>query len=62
MKKLYRNVYDKMIAGVCSGIADYFSIDKSLVRLITAFLLLLLFWVTLPVYILAWCILPVKNY
>ncbi len=62
MKKLYRNVYDKMIAGVCSGLADYFNIDKSLVRLATVFLGLLLFWVVLPTYIVAWVILPIKNY
>ena len=33
MKKLYRDKNDKMIAGVCSGIANYFGIDKTIVRL-----------------------------
>jgi phage shock protein C len=33
-KKLYRSQKEKMIAGVCSGIADYFDIDPTLVRLI----------------------------
>ena len=32
-KKLYRNTENKMLAGVCSGIADYFDIDSTLVRL-----------------------------
>ena len=32
-KKLYRNTDNKMLAGVCSGIADYFDIDPTLVRL-----------------------------
>ncbi len=32
-KKLYRNPENKMLAGVCSGIADYFNIDPTLVRL-----------------------------
>ena len=32
-KKLYRNTENKMLAGVCSGIADYFNIDPTLVRL-----------------------------
>ena len=32
-KKLYRNTSNKMLAGVCSGIADYFGIDATLVRL-----------------------------
>lgn len=33
-KKLYRSVEDRMIAGVCAGIADYFDVDPTLVRLI----------------------------
>ena len=32
-KKLYRSVTDRMLCGVCGGIADYFSIDPTLVRL-----------------------------
>lgn len=32
-KKLYRNTSDKMLCGVCSGIADYFKIDPTLIRL-----------------------------
>ena len=32
-KKLYRNTENKMLAGVCSGIADYVNIDPTLVRL-----------------------------
>ncbi|WOO88441.1 PspC domain-containing protein [Mollicutes bacterium LVI A0078] len=62
MKKLYRNDYDKVIAGVCSGIAEYFAIDKSLVRIVTVFLGFVLFWAILPTYIIAWMILPIKNY
>ena len=32
-KRLYRNKQDKMIAGVCSGLGDYFDIDPTVVRL-----------------------------
>ncbi|KPU27789.1 hypothetical protein TR13x_00010 [Caloranaerobacter sp. TR13] len=32
-QKLYRSTSDKMIAGVCGGIAEYFNIDSTLVRL-----------------------------
>lgn len=35
-KKLYRNTGNKMIAGVCAGIADYINIDPTLVRLLWA--------------------------
>lgn len=31
-KKLMRNMNDRAIAGVASGLADYFEIDKTLVR------------------------------
>ena len=32
-KKLYRSDENKMLAGVCGGIAEYFNIDPTLVRL-----------------------------
>ncbi len=61
-KKLYRSRTKKMIAGVCGGLADYFDIDISLVRLIfvgislvTAIIPMLIF------YVIAWVILPVEE-
>ena len=32
-KKLYKSETNKMLAGVCGGIAEYFNIDATLVRL-----------------------------
>ena len=32
-KKLYKSNTDKKLAGVCGGIAEYFNIDSTLVRL-----------------------------
>lgn len=32
-KKLYRSNTDKKLAGVCGGIAEYFDIDPTIVRL-----------------------------
>ncbi len=32
-KKLYKSVADKKLGGVCGGIAEYFGIDSTLVRL-----------------------------
>ncbi|MBP9998948.1 MAG: PspC domain-containing protein [Bacteroidales bacterium] len=37
-KRLYRNVNNKMIGGVCSGIADYFELDPTIIRLGWVFL------------------------
>ena len=34
MKKLYRSTHDKKIAGVCGGIAEYFDMDPTIVRLL----------------------------
>lgn len=33
MKRLYRSRQDRMVCGVCGGIAEYFDLDPTLVRL-----------------------------
>lgn len=33
-KKLYKDPYDKKLAGVCGGLGNYFNIDPTVVRLI----------------------------
>lgn len=38
-RKLRRSSSNKMLAGVCSGIADFFGIDSTIVRLIWAVLI-----------------------
>ncbi len=56
-KRLYRSRQDKIIGGVCSGIAKYFDIDPTLVRL--GFILLFFAeGVGLLTYIIAWIIIP----
>ncbi len=37
MRKLYRSKTERMLSGVCGGIAVYFNIDPTVVRLIWAF-------------------------
>ena len=34
MKNLYKSNHSKMVAGVCGGIAEYFGIDPTIVRLL----------------------------
>ena len=58
-KKLYRSKKDKMIAGVCGGIAEYFDVDSTLVRLLTV-IFVLLGGAGVVVYIIAWIIIPQK--
>ena len=55
--RLRRSSDDRMIGGVCGGVAEFFGLDVSLVRLAT--LLLILFGgLSLWVYILLWIIVP----
>lgn len=58
--RLYRSVYDKMLGGVCSGIAKFFGVDPTLVRLIWVFAVLCLGFGLLA-YILAWIIIPEER-
>jgi phage shock protein C len=56
-KKLTRSTTDRMIAGVCSGLADYFSLDPVLVRL--AFAIFTLAGGAGPlIYLVLWIIMP----
>ncbi len=56
-KKLYRSVDNKVLFGVCGGIAEYFGIDAALVRLVWA-AITLFFGLGLVLYILAIFIIP----
>jgi phage shock protein C len=58
MKKLYRNTKNAWIAGVCSGIADYFGLDPTLVRLLWVLLLIVPPFPSIFGYIIAWVIIP----
>ena len=61
MKKLYRTEgSDATICGVCGGIAEYFGIDPTIVRLIAAALIIFV-GVSLWVYIVAALIIPKKS-
>ena len=58
-KKMTLNTQDKMVAGVLSGIADYFDVDVALIRLIgVATLIITVFFPFALFYICAWIILP----
>ena len=56
-KRLYRTREGRVIAGVCAGLAAYFSIDPTLVRL--AFAVLTIFGgAGLLLYLVAWIVIP----
>jgi phage shock protein C len=56
-RKLYRSRNRRMVAGVCGGLADYFNIDATVIRVL--FLILTVFGGTgLVVYLVMWIIVP----
>jgi phage shock protein PspC (stress-responsive transcriptional regulator) len=55
-RRLVRSRTDRRIAGVCGGLAEFFGIDSTLLRV--AFVLFGLFGVGELVYLLLWLIVP----
>jgi phage shock protein C len=60
-KKLYRDEYHKVLGGVCSGLAEYFEMDVTIVRLLFAFTFFIMGVGLIP-YIVLWIVLPRKDY
>lgn len=61
VKRLMRSHGDKVIGGVCGGIAKFTNIDPTLLRIVT--LLLVLFGgLSLWIYIILWILLPIESH
>lgn len=60
IKRLYRSEKDRMIGGVCGGIAEYFEVDPVLIRVI-AVVLLFMSGFGLLAYLVLWVIVPTKS-
>src|ERR1700761_8255708 len=60
-KRLYRDDQNKMLGGVCAGLAEYFDIDITVMRLLFAFAFILAGVGFVP-YIILWIVLPRKTY
>jgi phage shock protein C len=57
VKRLTRSSTDKKIAGVCAGLAEYFDLEPTIVRIVwllavfcagTGFLIYIILWIALP--------------
>jgi phage shock protein PspC (stress-responsive transcriptional regulator) len=59
--RLYRDNSDKLLGGVCSGIASYMNVDPSVIRLLFAIITFGGFGFGFLLYILLWIILPAKD-
>lgn len=61
MSKLYLSNSDRKISGVCGGIAEYFNIDSTVVRIIFVVGTLIGFGSLILVYIVAALIMPKQS-
>lgn len=60
MKKLVRSSRNKVIAGICAGLGEYFNIDVTVVRLIMVVLGLFSFGSIALAYLIAMLIVPLE--
>ena len=59
-KKLFRSKKNKVIAGVCGGIGEYFGVDPILIRLLWV-IFTLMGGAGVLAYIIAWVIIPEEK-
>lgn len=60
LKRLYRSETHRVIAGVCGGLADYFALDATLIRII--FVILSVFnGIGVVIYLVLWLIVPTES-
>jgi phage shock protein PspC (stress-responsive transcriptional regulator) len=57
-KRLTRRSNDRMVAGVCAGVADYLGLDVTLVRLLTVVAAIFSVGAVVVAYIAAWILMP----
>lgn len=60
-KRLYRNEFEKVIAGVSSGIADYMEVDVTIIRLLFVLSTVFLVGTGVLVYLVMWIVVPVNR-
>ncbi|HLU32795.1 MAG TPA: PspC domain-containing protein [Natronosporangium sp.] len=57
-RQLRRSRSDRMVAGVCAGIAEYLRLDPTLIRVGFAVLVLISWGLALVAYVLGWILIP----
>jgi phage shock protein PspC (stress-responsive transcriptional regulator) len=60
-KKLFRSNNNKMIAGVCAGLGEYFNIDTNIIRVLFVFITFF-FGTSILLYFILWIFIPLKQY
>lgn len=62
MKKLFRSETDKKLTGLCGGLARYFNLDTTLVRLLVAAAAFFSFGTVAFLYIVASIVIPKETF
>ena len=60
-KRLFRSYDNKMLGGICGGLAEYFDVDPSVMRILAVISLFISGGMTILVYIVAWIIIPLNE-
>ena len=61
-KRIYRSEENKVVAGVCGGLGDYFDVDPTMVRLVAVVLFLATHGFAVLAYIVGWIIVPKRPF
>ena len=57
-KRLYRSSHDTMIGGVAGGLAEYFNLDPTIVRLLFILLAVVTAGNMVLIYLILWAVMP----
>lgn len=60
-RRLYRSENDKILGGVCAGLANYLRLDPAIVRILFALITFGAFGLGFIVYIILWVVVPPKS-
>jgi phage shock protein C len=60
-KVLVRSRKGRMVAGICAGVAEYFGVDVTLVRVIVAVIAVITGGMGVLAYLAAWAIIPEEG-
>ena len=60
-KTLYRTHEGRMVAGVCSGLGEYFGVDANLIRVILLVLTIFTAGFGVLIYLGAWIVIPEEG-
>ncbi len=60
-KVLVRKIDNRIIAGVCAGVADYLDVDVNMVRLVVALITVITVGVGIVGYLVAWAVIPEEG-